>query len=306
VVGSNRLNALKLTALLLACMASWSSHADTLEKIRTTGQVYLGYRSAAVPFSFSNSAGAPQGYAVDICLHLANTIKTTLKLPDLKLNWIPTGQNEKTSALSDGMIDIDCADSTVTHASQQQLGFSVPIFVASTRLLVNKSAAIRELDDLRGKKIVTVTQGGNEAMLKHVLAQRGVTAQITLVRQPKQALDALQKNDADAFFADDAVFFAARRIDPQLDSFRLLEKTYSMRPKALAFRQGDEKLRQFMLKEMKTMLSASVLQNFYAKWFTEAQALQINLNTPVSYLLRESWKTPSDKYVDFSYGHLPD
>lgn len=280
--------------------------AQTLDKIRNSGAIHLGFRPAAIPFSFNTSSGEPQGYAVDICTRIANSIKILLKRQDLKIQWIPTGHNERTSALTDGLIDIDCADSTVTHSSQQQLGFTVPIYIASTRLLVNQSSSIKELDDLRGKKIVTVTQGGNEAMLKYVLAQRGISAQINMVRQPKKALEFLQNKEADAFFAEDATLFAARRVDPQLAQLKLLEKTYSLRPKALAYRQNDESFRQFMLSEMKLLISSSTLQNLYAKWFTDSQALGVQLNTPVSYVLRESWKTPSDKYFDYSYGHLPD
>ena len=40
----------------------------TLDKIKETGAIQLGYRETSRPFSFVGTDGQPAGYSVDLCL----------------------------------------------------------------------------------------------------------------------------------------------------------------------------------------------------------------------------------------------
>ena len=63
---------------------------DTLKRIRDTGTIL---RSACArrrsPSRFSIRTRRPQGYTVDICLEIADAIKTELKMPRLEVRYIP-------------------------------------------------------------------------------------------------------------------------------------------------------------------------------------------------------------------------
>jgi ABC-type amino acid transport substrate-binding protein len=293
--------------LATLCMTTLPVYADTLEKINASAQIHLGYRPNAAPFSLLDASGQAQGYSVEICERIAKTIQKQLKLRELKIHWIPVGANEKASALTDGLIDIECADSTVTNASQKMLAFSVPIYIASSRLMVPAASTVQDLESLRGKQIVTITQSGHEAMLRYVLSQRGVVATVALARQPRAALAMLRQGQAEAFFADDATFFAARSSDADWKQWRILEKAHAMRPKSIAFRRDDPRLRSLILKEMQTLIATGALQDIYAKWLTRHnELLKANLQIPASYVLRETWKLPTDAYTDHAFGNLPD
>ena len=51
-------------ALAVALPAS----AQTLDRIRDAGRIRFGYLADARPYSFRNDAGAPDGYAVALCV----------------------------------------------------------------------------------------------------------------------------------------------------------------------------------------------------------------------------------------------
>ena len=291
--------AFAVVALLVA--GATTATADTLQKISISSTIHLGFRSNNVPFSYVDKSGNPQGYLVDICKKMALAVARELKIPQLKTTWIPVGPNERNSALNDGLIDIDCADSTVTTQSQKTVAFSVPVFVSSTRMVVSKQLSGNDLGVLSGKKFVTTSQAGNEAMLRYVLPQTGVMAEPVVVRTPKRALESLQSGASQAWFADDATLFAAQLKSKQMGELQVLPKIYSIRPKALTFRREDDRMRPFMLRQMRELISTGLLLKTYDQWLNAPLPDSgINLSVPLNYLLRESWKTPTDTYVDYS------
>ena len=76
-------------ALLAAIVASAPASAQTLDRIRDTKTIKLGYEPDARPFSFKDEAGKPAGYAVALCTIVADTAKTELGLTELTVEWVP-------------------------------------------------------------------------------------------------------------------------------------------------------------------------------------------------------------------------
>lgn len=291
--------------VLAACaLLTGIADADTIDKLHVSKKLHLGHRPGSVPFSYVDKEGQPAGFAVDVCRHFAAALARESKLT-IETIWVPVGPNERNSALKDGLIDIDCADSTVTNQSLEELSFTIPIFVAATRLLVPGAVEGTDLGRFRGKKVVTTSQSGNEAMLRHVLGQTGVAADVVVARTPKAALEVLKKGQAQALFADDATLFAIRMASEA--GYSAVSKTYSLRPKALAYRKDEPRLRAILSKEMRTLIANGTLAKWHEQWLNAPlPGSGVNLGVPISYLLRETWKNPSDSFVDHAYGHLPD
>src|SRR5262245_13521193 len=101
----------------------------TLDKIKETGTVSLGHRETSRPFSFLDADGKPTGYSVDLCLQVAAAIKQSLKLADLKINWVPATPADRVSKLVKGTIDLECGSTTITFGRMEQVAFSHMIFV---------------------------------------------------------------------------------------------------------------------------------------------------------------------------------
>lgn len=290
---------------LAICVACGSTQADTLDKLQVSRAIYLGHRSASVPFSFLSKSCEPAGLAVELCKHFALALSRELKLP-LQMVWVPVGPNERNSALTDGLIDIDCADSTVSNQSLSEVGLTIPLFIAATRLMVPGAAEGTDLGRFYGKKVVTTSQSGNEAMLRYVLGQTGVNATVVLARTPKAAMELLRKGEAQALFADDATLFAIK-LSAASETYSIVPKVYSMRAKAVAFRKEEPKLRALLSREMRALIKDGTLARWHEQWLNSPLPdQQVNLGVPISYLLRETWKNPSDSFVDQAFGHLPD
>ena len=70
---------MRFLALLLAALLASSAAAQTLDKIRKTGAITFGYIDGAAPFSSVDANGEPQGYSVDLCRAVAESVAQQLK-----------------------------------------------------------------------------------------------------------------------------------------------------------------------------------------------------------------------------------
>ena len=68
-------------ALALAC--AMPAAAQTLDRIKETAFIKLGYLDDARPFSFAGSDGKPAGYTIELCQRIVDELKKDLALPQL-------------------------------------------------------------------------------------------------------------------------------------------------------------------------------------------------------------------------------
>ena len=80
--------------LALGCAAVHPSPAapSTLERIKSTRVIKLGYRDSAIPFSYVGSDGRPVGYSVELCTRVVDGLRNDLEMPDLRAEWIKVWQ----------------------------------------------------------------------------------------------------------------------------------------------------------------------------------------------------------------------
>src|ERR1044071_5041979 len=94
--------ALLCAALILPQIAAAGA---TLERIKNTGQLRLGYMKDDRPFSFRDNNG-PEGYAVALCQRVAESLKTQLALPGLTLDWKPVALDERLRRVEGGDLEV--------------------------------------------------------------------------------------------------------------------------------------------------------------------------------------------------------
>src|SRR6187402_3916362 len=99
-----------------------------------------------------------RGYSVDLCVRVADAVKTELKLPKLDVKFVPVTSSNRIPALLEGKIDLECGSTTNTRDRQKQVAFAYTTFVAGIKMLALKGSNINSVEDLRGKNIV-VTKG---------------------------------------------------------------------------------------------------------------------------------------------------
>ena len=72
-----------LVAVALIAAAGAASAADTLAKVKETGQFLIGFREDARPFAYRDEAGEPAGYSVDLCRLIAEGVKNYVELDEM-------------------------------------------------------------------------------------------------------------------------------------------------------------------------------------------------------------------------------
>jgi glutamate/aspartate transport system substrate-binding protein len=85
---------------------------STLDKVKATRAIALGYRESAIPFSSGKPDLQPVGYSVDLCTRIVADLQRQLPLPDLQIKWEPVTAESRIPALLNGTIDLECGSTT--------------------------------------------------------------------------------------------------------------------------------------------------------------------------------------------------
>jgi Bacterial extracellular solute-binding proteins, family 3 len=100
-------------AIALALLSGAAVAAEpTLQKIKSSGEIVIGHREEARPFSFVEAGTTPTGYSVDLCLRVVEAVKAELGMPNLTVKYVPVTAENRFAKVADGSIDLECGNST--------------------------------------------------------------------------------------------------------------------------------------------------------------------------------------------------
>ena len=266
--------------------------AGRLEKISQTGILTIGYRDAASPFSFPNENQQPVGYSVDICQKITEAIKREVKRPDLTIKYVQVTAASRIPEIVAGNIDIECGSTTNTAERRKQVDFTIPTFLDNTKFMVHKDSGINNARDLRGKKVIT-TKGtiGADAIRSLQL----VGSVLVEGANHAESFAALEVGQVDAFLNDAVQLTSLRGASKVPTDFLLLNDILGIGQLAIMLPKDDQKFKKIVDIEVSRVIISGEINLIYKKWFeSPIPPKQVNLNLPMSHLLRDSFKVPSD------------
>lgn len=242
--------------------------ATTLEKVRATKTIALGYRDSSVPFSFVGSAKEPVGYSVDLCRRVVEDLRSELKLPDLQPRWVPVSVETRVRALLDGTIDLECGSTTNTLSRQERVDFSLTTFITGASLLALAGSNVG--DQLGAIRIAVIPGTTTEQMVKNAIASMGATAaeaKLVAVSDHAQGLAAVVERHAEVYATDRAILMGlvASASDPR--QFVLLDRYLSYEPYALMLRRGDPEFRLAVNRTLARLYRSGQVVDIYRRWF---------------------------------------
>lgn len=261
---------------------------DTLQRIRDTGAMPIGVRDASFPFSFVDPGKRPQGYSVDLCLEIADAIKSELGLPRLEVRYIPVSPANSISALQDGKIDLECGSTSNTRERQKEVAFAYTTFVAGIKLLVRKSSQISGIDGLRGKTVVVTRGTASEKLIKDINTERLLKMNIIVAADHDEAFKAVDQGSAVAFPMDDVLLYGLIAKARQPDDFAVVGKYLSVEPYAIMIRKDEAKFEAIVDRTLSELFASGEIRRLYDKWFTTR-----GLTVPLNPLLREAFAMPN-------------
>lgn len=218
------------------------SSADVLDKVRETGTFTIGYRTDAPPFSYQASDGRPKGLAVSLCQDVSEELKREMALDELKIAYVPVTARTRFKKLEDGVIDILCGPTTQTISRRKALDFSIPYFIDGSSV-VFRAGEGEMITDLKGRSVGLLAGTTTANIVRKLLQDRGVDAEIIAYDTHIKGLMALSDGDIAAYFGDQAILrYQLGRMRP-LTPLKFLSEQYSFEPYALAVKRGESRLR---------------------------------------------------------------
>lgn len=261
---------------------------DTLQRIRATGAMPIGVRDASFPFSSVDDGKHARGCSIDLCLRIADAIKSELALARLEVRYIPVSAANAIAALLDGKIDLECGATSNTRERQQQVAFAYTTFVAGIRLLTRKASQISGIDDLRGKTIVVTRDTASEKLIAGLNEQRSLKMNIVVADDHDQSFRAVEQGTAVAFAMDDVLLYGLIAKAKQPDDFVVVGKHLSVEPYAIMLRKADPELEAIVDRTLALLFASGEIRELYAKWFTSRE-----LTVPMDPLLKEAFAVPN-------------
>jgi ABC-type amino acid transport substrate-binding protein len=275
--------------------------AGTLEHISQSGTIHLGYRESSAPFSYLDAQGKPVGYSIDLCLKVVDALRKQPGMPrSLNVEWVPVSSSNRIAAVQGGRVDLECGSTTNNKERRQQVAFAIPTFIAHTRLLVRNDSDIQSIRDLRNKSVVTTKGSSSEKLFVENNRERALNAKLILGQDHKDSFAQIESNQAQAFVMDDVLLYTLRAASPQPASYRITGEKLSIEPLALMLRKDDPGFKKAVDGEIRRLIQQGEIYAIYQRWFQPPIPPKgLNLELPMSYLLRDSFKAPSDWVPDY-------
>jgi len=259
----------------------------TLEKIKNSGAIRLGYPEHTVPFAFLTD-GHPTGYSIDLCIALVAAMSVELGGIEPRVEYRPVGPQNRFSLLITGDIDLECGSSTNSAERREKVSFSPVIFVTGTKLLVKRDSPVNSLRDLRRKTIV-VTAGTTNAAAVEALSEKQRLG-INFVVSPivRNSYEILASDKADAFANDEVLLNAWIAEGRSRDDYRIAGDLLSYEPYGLMYRKDDFQLADIVERTFQRLAKSAEVARLYEKWFVAPLPSGVSLNLPMSAELADS------------------
>ena len=279
----------------LWCCSAGAGAQGVLDRVAAGGQLVLAHRESSVPFSYVHQ-GKPMGYAVDLCLRLAEAVRRKTGMKDMAVAFLQVTPENRMAMVEQGKADLECGSTTNNAERREKVAFTIPHFITGTRLLMKASSKVTRMEDLAGKKLVS-TRGTTAYKVAEKAARERLMG-FTLLEAPDhaRAVEMVEKGEADAFAMDDVLLYslAASRANPK--ALKVEGRFLTTEALAIALPKQDAAFKKVVDEEMRRLITSREILAIYDKWFMQPIPPQGRaLNLPVSYLLRDFWKYPTDQ-----------
>ncbi len=262
----------------------------TLDAIKRTGVVRLGYRESSPPFSFLDQSGRPIGYSLELCEAVVEEIGIVVDHPGLKIDYVKVTSDSRIPAVVQNQIDLECGSTTANAERGRQVAFSPLMFVAGTKLMVPKASTLAQPKDLKGKTIIVTKGTTNEQALHTIDGKFGLGLSFLVGDDHEQSFQMLADGKADAFATDDILLYGLIARHKAQDRFRVVGDYLSYDPYGIMFRKSEPQLSAAVEQTFRKLATNQDLIPIYKKWFNARLPTGEKLDVAISPQLEDSFK----------------
>src|ERR1700748_568089 len=268
--------------------------SPTLAAIKSRHTVHLGYRESSPPFSFLDQANRPIGYSLELCQAIVDEIGVAVDDPDRKIEYVKVTSDDRIPAVVQGKIDLECGSTTANAERGKQVAFSPLMFVAGTKLMVAKEAAVSAPKDLQGKTVVVTKGTTNEQAMHAVDKKFNLGLKVVTASDHEQSYQMLVDGKADAFATDDILLYGLIARHKSQDKFKVTGDYLSYDPYGVMFRKGEPQLTAVVERTFRKLGSNRDLIPLYNKWFVGRLPTGEKMNVAISPQLEDAFGALGD------------
>jgi ABC-type amino acid transport substrate-binding protein len=291
----NVLKSLPLLALATPLLA-FAQAGGTLEKVKQSGTITVAYRESSIPFSYLDDKAQPVGFGYEICLKIVDEVKKATGRADLKVATQSVTSANRIPLLQNGTIDIECGSTTNNSERAKQVQFATNYFYTGTRFLVKSGTALKTLDDLKGKTVVSTTGTTNYKILRNLNEEKKLGIDLLAAKDHAESALMVESGRAVAFGMDDILLYGLRASAQNPAALAVVGEPIQVEPYAIMVRLGDPAFKKLVDDTLAAMMKSGDFGKLYTKWFmSPIPPKGINLNAPMSQELTDNLKALSDK-----------
>ena len=282
----HRLRAVLLASLLLGFASARPTLAQgTLDRVRESGRLTMGYLADAQPFSYTDASGKAAGYAVSLCSRIGDAVRGALRLPTMSVDFVAVPLDERFRAVEEGRIDILCG-AEPTLERRALVDFSIPILLSGTGVVIRTDAPARleqvlsgrepakqpiwrgTLDQAPERRVVAVIGGTplEKALIDRLRVSR-IVVDIVSVKDNAAGIRMVLERRAAAFFSDRALLLDAKRRGPSGNELVVLDRLFRRAQVALAVRRDDDDFRLVVDRTLSELVRSGAAGTIYTSYF---------------------------------------
>lgn len=294
-----------LAALHLAAPARAEELTGTLKKIKDNNRIVLGVRDSSPPFSYLDQNQKVVGFAIDICLKIADAVKRELKMPGLDVGMQFVISSSRLPLMTNGTIDLECGTTTNNADRQKQVSFTNTHFLTATRFISKKDQHVDRIDDMRGKTVASVAGSTNILQLIKANNDRKLGITVLAAKDVPEGFLLVETGRAVAFVMDDVQLSVVAAQAKEPSSYVISQETLSLpEPYGIMLRRDDPPFKALVDKTTADLYRSPEIMTIYDRWFLKPVPPRgLNYDVPLSPDLAQTFKAPTDSPDPAVYAH---
>ena len=260
---------LSLVAILAFATANAQRQIDTLERIKETGEIRIGFVPDAAPLSFRDEDDNVTGYSIDLCRRIASAARDAAGIEQIKILFVPLVTiEERIAAVENGDIDIECGTTTVTLSRRERVDFTLMTFITGSAVLSRRTTPWSNVDDLNGVEIAVLEGTTTEDVMRKVIDINEFDIDLELVDSHDEGMELLNAGRVDGYASDRAMLIGQvfRNADAN-NQYAMTRAALSFEPYAFMVRRGDSEFRLVADKALAAQFRGAGIRRLYQTWF---------------------------------------
>ncbi|MFD5598680.1 glutamate ABC transporter substrate-binding protein [Leucobacter sp. NPDC058333] len=209
----------------------------TMAKLNEAGKITIGTKYDQPLFGLMNpTTNTPEGFDVE----MGKIIAAKLGLTEDQIVWKEAVSANREPFIEKGEVDLVIATYTINDDRKKVIDFGGPYYIAGQDLLVlsGNPDGIKGIDDVKGKKVCSVTGSTSEENLK------AADVEVLATDTYSNCLEPLRSGEVVAVSTDNVIL--AGLADQNQGEFEVVENPFTEEPYGIGLKKGDDEFRAFV------------------------------------------------------------